>query len=177
MKRTLIAIVAVVGFAAAANASSITITADQASYNVSDTITLTIQGTVSTAGNQAFVQVGYDNSLVGTPNQTVTPALITTFNGGSSWTVGVTQGTCTASTCTAIDMLGGIALQNIDQANLTAEITFHADAAGTATFATTSVFFFGAGPASTSVTIVPEPTTAGLLAIGLFGLAVAGRRR
>jgi hypothetical protein len=111
---------------------------------------------------------------------------LTSFGGGAPWTTFPLQ-------------CGGDACWGLNQANPNVSAPFAVDAfsglIGTLTVqggnvGTTIVdigslpgaelTFFGVSPGQVgqvSIEVVPEPTTAGLMAIGLIGLAVAGRRR
>lgn len=180
MKRTLrfaIAIAAVLGLAAAANAATVSIVADAATYNPGDTITLTVGS--NSEGEFLFTAtaiVAYSGPVTALTQNQVVPA---------GWNVG------------AIDLLSSPGFKAaFDTFNFAggdpgtgifSTVTFTADAPGVASFTVGGnpdlaiAFDFGtaAAGANVSVTIVPvpEPTTAVLLSLGLFGLAVAGRRR
>ena len=66
MKRTLIAVIAVLGFATTASAASLTVSADQSVYQIGDTIVLTVVGTSDGSAEQdtaVFAEVQWDGGL------------------------------------------------------------------------------------------------------------------
>lgn len=179
MKRTLrfaIAVAAVLGLAAAANAATVSIAADASSYNLGDTITITVSS--DSEGELLFTAtafVAYTGPVTALATNQIT--------GPAGWFTGNINALHSPGFQAAFDQLnfsGGDPGTGIG-----ATITFSADAPGVATFTISSnpvnliAFDFGTATAgdSVQVTIVPEPTTAALLGLGLFGLAVAGRRR
>ena len=87
MKRILFTLVAVVSAAATANAASITMTADASTYNISDTITLTVvydsEGEATESVQAAFT---FEPSLVSFQSATVETAA--SFGGALDWSVG-----------------------------------------------------------------------------------------
>jgi hypothetical protein len=180
MKRTLIAVAAIIGLATAANAASVTVTSDQASYNLGETITLTVN--VSTLPAEASTQVFGDLILSGTGSVSggvSTQAPLQSFGGAIVWVTGLSP--CTPAICTAMNQIGGLSPFPVTNTPLNiAIITYTAAGAGTVNVnwdPSTFDFFLAPLPAGTSFTIVPEPTTAALLGLGLLGLAVSGRRR
>jgi hypothetical protein len=177
-----------VAFAAsAASAATLSIVSDKTTYNVGETISLTVTGDdggATTYGVQG--RVDFNGALVnlGSVTQTqlagpygkftvgTTPSL---DNGGAgsfqfmfNQTSGAPQEATNSPGTVAIGTL-------IAQAAGTVNLVWHAnqvDGFG--------LEFFGLSDApGTSFTIVavPEPTTAGLLGLGLVGLLLGGRRR
>jgi hypothetical protein len=166
---------AVLGLAAAANAATVSVVADAASYNVGDTITLTVSS--NSQGETLFTAttvVGYTGPVTSLTSTPTIPA------GG--WITGpdVISSPGFRLVFDALNFSG-----NDPGTGFGGTLTFSANAPGSATFTIGGnpnlgiAFDFGTAAAGSSVTvsIVPEPTTAALLGLGLFGLAVAGRRR
>jgi hypothetical protein len=188
MKRTLVVVAAVVGFAAAASAGTLTVFTTDVSnvatntFAVGDTILLKVTG--DGQGNLT------EGSLIGQLN----------WNGGITSEVTSTQGVW-------LQDLGGMFLTDgsalafnqtgllVNSGSATSIITLTATAAGvsTQTWGGTLLDFFGiyaydSGGISGPITatghsftisggVVPEPTTAGLVGLGLLGLVLSGRRR
>lgn len=186
MKRTLIAVAALIGLASAANAATLTVVADQATYTPGDTITLTVTGDsqAGTAtgifGRLLFGNSGAISAAGAVPTQTTLLAL-----GSIPWLAGVTG--CAASTCDMFNQVGAFGATPAPASNLLVSTVSFLAGPGLGVVSVDwetnlgtgfALDFFGlTNAAGTSFEVVPEPTTAALLGLGLFGLAVAGRRR
>jgi len=111
---------------------------------------------------------------------------------GAAYQVGGTQGTTIGGNFIAFSQIGGLAVGPLTN-NMTVGVPFHTgESSLEAVFTTTAggpgtypimladlgVGFFGVSGSQQigSYTVVPEPTTAALMGLGLLGLAVAGRR-
>ena len=166
-----------------AQAATLTITSDKSTYNISETITLTVTGdSEGGTSNGIFGTLEYGGLVTANGGQSQNG--LTSFGGNLPWFVGVLFVDAPhANTQDSFNQTPGATPFAADQL-LVATMSFHADVAGVANFnwrtlaGNEQLNFFGLTNANGhSVTIVPEPTTAALLGIGLFGLAVAGRRR
>ena len=180
---------AVAGFATVANAASLTVSADAGTYTPGAAITLTVTGSInpfSEAAPNFFVTLGVPGNasfVSAVADQAFTGGMF----GNTNWTVGSGESGVNAGVYSAFDQIFGTGAapfgnnyNGVDTATITATALFTAGAPGAAAFDFGSdTNFFGISGASSgvTVTIVPEPTTAALMGLGLFGLAMAGRRR
>jgi hypothetical protein len=178
IKQILISLITVIGLAITANAATLSVTSDASTYAPGATITLTVSGDAEGASTTAvFAQVLFsgDSSFVSSSQQGQT-----SFSGGLPWASGaLTSG---AGFADALNQIAGLSALPADNL-FSATIVLTAGSAGTVatSFNTTPganlLDFYGASGTGGTFTIVPEPTTAGLLGLGLLSLAVVGRRR
>lgn len=182
MKRTSFVVAVLVTLVAAgASASSLSVVSDKTTYNVGETITLTVSGNdndVPGSYLSAFGALTYSAALTndGGPGS---QNLI-----GTGWIAGTLP--AIDGSRTMFDQLnfnGGVA-DNLPGGNPFATATLIAEAAGvvSVTWRESDLVWFDLVPSSavgTTFTIlaVPEPTTAAMLGLGLLGLALGGRRR
>src|SRR5262245_32669692 len=129
MKRTLrfaIAVVALLGLSAAANAAVVNIAADASSYAPGDTITITITTDAQGAAlDSAFIQVLFNSALV-------TPGTATQSPGPAGWFTQDPNLLDTPGFKTAVSQFAFPA--NNPGTSIGSVITFTADNAGTAVF-------------------------------------------
>ena len=167
--------------ASIANAATLTVTPDQTSYQVGDTITLIVTGDHQGASTaRIFGQLLFSNPSVadfasGTPGQTqilppfpIPPAPLT----------------CTASSCDMFNQSFVLGPTQPAPVLMIAQVSFVAMAPGVSNANWNTdpsngfeLEFFGLTNApGTVITVIPEPGTAALLGLGLLGVALARRR-
>jgi hypothetical protein len=182
--KTLMVLAAFAGFASAANAASVVLSSDAAQYTPGQTITLTVTVTADAGetDTSVFGVVLYTAARVApvalSQDQNPLPA---TANG--PWNQGLLPA-CTTAACRAFSQTNaGGAINTANFVIATMQFTAGGILGSTSfnwqsTPVSQRLDFFGVtGAPGVTVEIVPEPTTAALLGLGLFGLAVAGRRR
>jgi hypothetical protein len=176
------------GLTGAANAATLTITPDQTTYAVSDTITLTIVGDAQGAADYGvFGSLFFDSALATTIATTQTP--LTSLGGSLPWI----QGTVPAGypgIAVAFNQIVGLTPWAPD-APLVSIITLHAAGPGTLDLnwetdpsTGNQLYFFGLSSApGASVRIVdrggqpiPEPTGAMVFGAGFLVMSWASRR-
>ena len=192
MLRPLCALLLGIASAATASAATLSVVPDKATYLIGEPVVLTVigdDGNVSPVYDSAFGSLLYSAALTNpdtaanaTPNDPTTGSLRQS-QVGTGWTLG-TQPSSDGQSA-AFNQL------NIQQGNgnllapggsAFATVTLIAEAVGilNVTWEQSSLIFFSMDPASavgTSFEIVPEPTTAALIGLGLLGLAVRRRAR
>ena len=187
MKRTLFVAAIVLGFATAANAASLSISSDQASYNVGDTITLTLSGSTTSGETttQVYAAVSYSSALTETVSSSQQPH--TTSFGNNNWTQGALP--VSDGQAALLNQIAGLSPSSNGSGVSSATATLVAQAAGTVVVSfieggSAALDYFGittnagaGGGTSFVINAIPEPTVASLIGLGLVGLAVGGRRR
>ena len=141
--------------AGSANAATLSVSTDKSSYEVGETIIVTVDLSAGgESGMFAFVELAFDTALVGDPFFDIEPATLSFFGGGLPWIVGALQATCPQpDRCRVVDQIGGLNPFQVDPYASSAVIGFVAQNPGIAEFSTPAADFLGAPPASTSVTI------------------------
>ena len=165
-----------------ANAATLTITADQSTYVIGQTITLSIAGDSQGAANDsAFGDLRFASALATAIS--ASQVALTSNGGADVWVTGVLPvGAGYAITFNQINGIFPPTLTTLD-APLSATVVLQAAAAGTLSFnwattpASQALDFFGLSntPGTSVQILVPEPTTALLFAGGLAALAVIRR--
>ena len=186
MVKTLLAVViALAGLSSAANATPSVVLGSpdpDAVYGPGETVTLTVRVTVEgEVDDLVRGDFTFASSLV-TPIAVQINGTLPGRNPFSPWQ-GPPLG-CTSSECTGfwLSNTSGLAISVSVTNQLLSTITFSVNpgVSGVADFAwdmSTFDFFGLTNPQGYSVTIVPEPSTAALLGLGVLGLAAASRRR
>ena len=192
MKRTLTSLMtaAVVAFAAVSASAAVSVTLGSpdpdASYAPGDTITLTVLVTANggAASNNAVGNISFPNTQVASNAASNLQFALPGFSGPAL--------DCTTTRCRAFNQItppGPAVAPEVTDFKISemhfvvnqgladgSVINFTWQTSPT----TQQLNFFGLTTAagySVSVAAIPEPTTAALIGMGLFGLAVAGRRR
>jgi hypothetical protein len=161
---TLLAVIAT-----AANGATMTVTADKTTYNVGETITLTIVGSISLGPPPETAQYFYGDLDFQTSGLVTNPVQVsadTAMFNSTPWYVGGQQGRVQPAPPLGSggfrvwDQLFGLTPGTVTNGPLTAIVTFQADAPGTQYFDWDFLYFFdvagvGGGPlVGTTVTIL-----------------------
>jgi hypothetical protein len=185
MRRPIFVLSALLIAASAANAATLTVTPDETSYEVGETITLSIVGDAE--GASAFGIQGYllfDRTLAGFVSMSQQP--LTSFGGATPWLVGGALRNCEARSqyrpgCLVFNQILPIPGVSAPPDNLLiATLQLEALAPGVLDFSWETdtrsglqLMFFGLSNAPGASVLVhnPEPGTGALLALGLLQLA------
>ncbi len=201
-RRLLGVLAAAVVLGTAGNAVTLVATTDEpmSGYLPGATVTITLTGTTDPLTETAasidvriagtgFASVSAETALGGT---------CLAFSGclpAGAWSVGGTQGTTLFGNFVAFSQIGGVVAgpitNHMTASTATGSPFYTGNSTLTAVFTTVAVpgthdielagvgvgFFGISGPQNLgSYTVVPEPTTAALIALGLLGLTAVGRR-
>ena len=174
-------------------------------YNPGATVTVTLVGTTVPYSPNGIAPIDTAQSIdvrivgagfSGVSAETGTGGTCITATGcllGAAYQVGGTQGSTIGGNFIAFSQIAGLAAGPLTN-NMTVGVPFHTgESSLSAVFTTTAgapgtypimladvgVGFFDVSGSQQigSYTVVPEPTTAALMGLGLLGLAFAGRRR
>ena len=187
MNRVWMLTAALFGISSAANAATLAIDPGGVGgvYNVGELITITVTGD-SQGASDVFIygRISFSNPAVAAPNidpaSSVQNPLVTP--GAVDWSLGGTI--CTSNACDMFSQVSPSYPAASFAGNLlTASVSFVATTPGSTnlswiTTGGSALDFFGLTSApGSSLTVVPEPSTAGLLGLGLLALALRSRRQ
>jgi hypothetical protein len=163
--------------AAQASAATLTITPDQQTYQVGETIALSVFGDAEGAtGGNVFGRVLFDGTLANWMSSS--QVALTSFDGAVGWTQGALSGG--AGFATAFNQLVSESpIWPIDTP-LFASVILQAEAPGTLmlNWDAISLIFFGlTGAPGASVLVVPEPSAGLLVALGTLEMVTARARK
>jgi hypothetical protein len=152
----------------------LSITPDKSVYTVGETITLSVLGDAEGGlDNSVFGDILFDPSLAVAISSS--QEALSSFGGGTIWTTGVLR--TGAGFARAMVQIVALSPSPVD-GPLMATVTLEASMEGVIDFTWDRLDFFGLDSApGTSVQIVPEPSTALLLGLGLSGFALRRRRQ
>jgi hypothetical protein len=186
--KTLMVLAAFAGFASGANAASVVMTAD--SNTVFQGGLITLHGVVTSSGAEA------DNGVFGWityQDEFVNPNLAGNSQVGlPGWATTLGALTCTTVRCVSFYQIntngvlpvpGGVTNFQISTTTFIVDMATPLGTVLTFNWQTTPstqrLDYFGvtSAPGVTVTVFIPEPTTGAMLGLGLFGLALAGRRR
>lgn len=185
MKRTLMAILVSVAMASAASAATISAVI-QGGNLLSSGSPVTVDLVANVSPPEAVLSLGLDVRLAGNGGlgwAAATQTNLTSFGGGLAWSTFATQ--CPGilpnpDQCLAVNQ-GNPVLPSGAQPDafngVIATATATAGAPGVYDLDVVIGDFFGAAATTQQYTIVPEPATVAFLGLGVFGLAIASRRR
>lgn len=172
-----------------AQSALVTVSANQPVISVGETLTLSVEGLINPffePGSSVDVRLALPASvtLLGFSADTGEQQ---SFGGPLfNWDVGPLQGTAVGGSLVVFSQTAPPGSNGITNfcggngfcASLTASIQLRANSPGTLDFDFSTVAFFGATLGQgTQVTVVPEPASAGLLALGLCAVALGRQRR